>query len=184
MQEKSNLSLISNVYKRKDVSLKLDPVFQQKVHGRDALLRLLREIDDGSGVHASAFRFLTPEQRAELDQQTRCAVCHAYPIGPVRSNGHTEIVFRCPRQHCERAQGRGRAVRLSRSVVEAITVKLQLPLREAVTLVLGTQIEPAAANYTQRADAALFSVWLSWTQYYHLSDRDIEAELVRVLEEH
>lgn len=98
MKPKTNLRLRSNVYVRRG-DLRDDVSFRSRVHGREALNRMLKAIE----VYDSpdrAERWLTPEQLVEWRQQNRCAMCKHIVYGPVRTGTAVYWEFRCPHGSC------------------------------------------------------------------------------------
>jgi hypothetical protein len=184
MEPKSNVTLLPNVHLRAECNVREDVRFQQQVRGREALLRLLRMVEPGGHVESAARRYLTGWQRAELGWQTRCAECNAYPFGPVRRKGVRHLEFRCPRRVCPASSTTTRSLRLNQTVVEEVTARMDLPAIHAITKLLQDRdIRPAGAYVQDREELCYYPVRLSWTQYYSLSDEDVEAELKRILRE-
>lgn len=187
MEAKSNVSLLSNVYLRAECDAREDVRFQEQVRGRKALLRLLGIVAPGEDVKRAAQRHLSGRQRAELDWQTRCAECNAYPFGPVLRKGARHLEFRCPRRVCPVSLTTTRYPRLNRTIVEEVAARMGMPAiyaPHAITKLLQNRDIPSAEEYVQdRKELCYYAVRLSWTQYYSLSDEDIEAELKRILRE-
>jgi len=185
MQPRSNVALFSNVYLRDASPLSADARFQKQVRGRDALRQLLTEVAPGSDLEAAARRYLEPWQRAELDWQVRCVVCGAFPLGITRCNGKSVFEFRCPLGVCPQARAH-RLVRLDFDVVSRFARHVIAPTHVAAlqNLLNDGRIVPTT-EYVQdgQADLRPYPARMSWTDYYSLTDADIEAEMVRRLGE-
>ncbi len=95
---KANIRLRSNVYLRQ-VPLRNDVSYRAKVHGREALRKLLDAIEIYDSPDR-AVRWLTTEQLAEWQEQTRCAMCKTQVVGPVKDATGVHIEFRCPYGQC------------------------------------------------------------------------------------
>jgi hypothetical protein len=100
---KSNVKLRSNVYVRRPVRLREDADYRSQVHGRDALRKLLDQIEIFD-TPERARRWLTDLQLSEWNQTLKCADCETQATGPVRvptSLGQVvRLAFRCPRGNC------------------------------------------------------------------------------------
>lgn len=184
MRPRSNVALFSNVYLREASPLSEDTRFQKQVRGRDALKRLLATVAPGSALEAAARRYLDPRQRAELDC-VRCVACGAFPLGTTRCNGVSVFDFRCPLGVCPQARAH-RFVRLDFDVVSRFARHVIAPTHVAAlqNLFNDGRIVPTP-GYVQdcRADLRPYPARMSWTDYYVLTDSDIEAEMLRRLGE-
>lgn len=186
MRPRSNVALFSNVYLRDASSLSADANFQKQVHGRVALMRLLAALAPGSTLEAAARRYLEPWQRAELDWQVRCVECGAFPLGITRCNGASTFEFRCPLGVCPQACAH-RLVLLDFKVVSRFARRVVAPTHVAALqrLLSDGNIAPTPGYVRDDgADLRPYPARMSWTDYYVLRDADIEAEMVRRLEEH
>jgi len=96
---KANVKLRSNVYLRLATSVRDDPEYRAKVHGYEALHKMLSKIDKFGGPDG-AHRWLTADQRNELNEVTRCAMCKTQVVGPVRRGQLVTMEFRCPLGNC------------------------------------------------------------------------------------
>jgi len=96
---KSNVKLRSNVYLRLATPVRDDPKYRAKVHGYEALHKMLSKIDK-FGEPGRARRWLTADQRNELNEVTRCAMCKTQVVGPVRREQLVTMEFRCPYGVC------------------------------------------------------------------------------------
>jgi hypothetical protein len=185
MGPRSNVALFSNVYLRDASCLSADTPFQKQVRGRVALMRLLAAVAPGSTLEAAARRYLEPWQRAELDRQVRCVDCSAFPLGTTRSDGTRVLEFRCPLGVCPQARAH-RLVRLDFDVVKRFARHVIAPTHVAAlqSLLNDGRIMPTP-GYVQggHADLRPYPARMSWTDYYVLTDADIEAEMIRRLGE-
>jgi hypothetical protein len=69
-------------------------------------------------------------------------------------------------------------------MVEQLAARAGLPPIYAIRRFLETHDIRPVDGYAQQRDALWpYPARLSWTQYYSLTDKDIEAELVRTLRE-
>jgi hypothetical protein len=100
---KSNVKLRSNVFVRLPVRLREDTGYRAQVRGREALRKMLDEIEIFDTADR-AQRWLTPLQLHEWTGSLRCADCETQATGPVRvktSSGQViRIQFRCPKGKC------------------------------------------------------------------------------------
>ncbi len=185
MALRSNVGLFSNVYLREDSSLATDERFYRQVRGRTAITRTLSAIAPGLSKESAAKTYLTPSQRAELGWQVRCATCGAFPLGLVRRNGRIAFEFRCPLYTCPRERAH-RLLFLDFDIVDRLARRLGAPTHvAALQNVLNDSAIPLTPGYVQNEAAlAQYPARMSWTDYYSLRDEDIEAELVRIIEEH
>jgi hypothetical protein len=184
MPRRSNVALFSNVYLRVDRPLSEDSDFQKRVRGRPALTRMLALVAPGHSLDAAARRYLEPWQRADLDWQVRCVWCGAFPLGKVRRLNDVSVEFRCPLGSCRQARAH-RLVRLDFNIVSNFARRLAAPTHvAAVQSVFDDCRIVVTPEYVQEPNADLrpYPARMSWTDYYVLSDADIEAEIVRRLE--
>jgi len=183
MRPRSNVALFSNVYLRDASQLSADDRFQKQVRGRVALKHLLAAVAPGSTLEAAARRYLEPWQRAELDWQVRCIGCGAFPLGTTRCNGTSVFDFRCPLGVCPQARAH-RLVRLDFDVVSRFARQVIAPTHVAAlqSLLNDGRIVPTPGYVRDgHADLRPYPARMSWTDYYVLTDADIEAEMIRRL---
>jgi hypothetical protein len=183
MRPRSNVALFSNVHLRDASPLSADASFQRQVRGRVALMRLLAAVAPGSTLEAAARRYLEPWQRAELDWQVRCVECGAFPLGITRCNGTIGFEFRCPLGVCPQSRAH-RLVRLDLNVVGRFARRVIAPTHVAAVQSLfndGRIVPTPGYGQDGGADLRPYPARMSWTDYYVLTDADIEAEMVRRL---
>ncbi|SRR5712692_3997178 len=96
---KSNVKLRANVYARLAAPVRDDPEYRAKVHGREALRKLLHKIEIFDTLDRAP-RWLTADQLQEWNEVTGCAVCKTQVLGPVRSGQVVTMEFRCPHGVC------------------------------------------------------------------------------------
>lgn len=174
---RSNLTIRPNVYIRSAPQLADDLAFMQQIRGRSAITKALSRL----GIPVSDLRrvrgALTRDQLSQVVWQNRC-ICGAMPEGPIRTPAGLEVVFRCPKQHCDSGNMVARVANLDLHLVSECTQRLGEPL----VAFLAQLLEDRSGSSPRGApDSSVvrrpFPIRLSRTQNYFFSDEDIESAL-------
>lgn len=176
---KSNVSVRSNVYVRRNVDLFRDRSFLEQIRGRDALLMILRRFRPASDPGASTRDIFTPRQAAELAWAQPCEMCGAIPDGPVTRDGVEQIEFRCPRGRCRTQTYRNKVVLLDLDLVNRATAKVNMAPPEIVRKALD-RFRPrpgTLAHARKRGITRRFVLKLTPYEFYFLTDEEIELSL-------
>jgi len=177
--QKSSVTLRSNVYLRTELPLGRDFEFLKRVRSRGAISKILTLLHVDRTAVSELKRVLTSRQAAEWAWEHRCDRCGCVPEGPVIVNGHEEIRFRCPLGVCESRGLEGKSILLDRSLVDRITRQVNLPLIQAVQLILARTdfscLKVSAVSLPSRRVPV--TVALTPWQRYMLTNEQIEAAL-------
>jgi hypothetical protein len=183
----SNVSIRSNIFVRVSSDLANDKEFLWQVRGREAILKLLHRIASSQDTRQVARKYLSKNQLAQVAWQAPCALCGALPEGPVMGKSGLEIQFRCPRGTCPVGNLMRRTILLEIDLIRRLTNRFGKTVPEILPTAL-QQIdplidtmrspEPARVNFTRRRVV----VFLTRSQYYLLTDTDIESALNDFLE--
>jgi hypothetical protein len=174
---KPNIIVRPNVYVRSSPDLTKDRTFLLQVRGRKALVKLLRRVSPSSDLQAAARAYLSQRQVAELAWDVPCADCGEFPEGAVRSNGHEEIQFRCPKQRCPSQHIVGRRVLLDPELVEPLIRTLGESLTELAGLALAGYQKSTTLEPTSHKPRRPYTIGVTMSQNYFFSDVDIEDAL-------
>ena len=182
--DRSNVTIRSNVFVRREPLVEDDRTFLAQVRGRSALGQLLRRLEPRRELQGPvARRYFTREQLAWAARVGRCGECNAFPEGPVCVDGEIEVQFRCPRGTCAAPRHQPHVLSLRQEVIRRCVDVFQKPLSDIVQDALRLELPDdsqgrGVAAATDRVPAVIH---LTLTQKHFNSDHDIEMALERLL---
>lgn len=179
---RSNVTIRSNVFVRREKELAKDAAFISQVRGHSALLRLLGRLAPNENPAQSARRYLTRQQLAQVAWQARCSLCDGLPEGPVSCNGTVEIQFRCPRNACIANNSLPRTVLIDVELVKRCSELLKKPFSEIVQDALRRDNghHPVRPVDEQRKRVRI-PIRLSVSQWHFCTDSEIEMAIESLL---
>jgi hypothetical protein len=183
----SNVSIRSNVFVRVESDPANDKEFLSQVRGRESILKLLHRIAPDQDSRQAACKYLSKNQLAEVAWQAPCAICGAFPEGPVQGTNGLEIQFRCPRGTCSAGNLIPRTVLVDILLIRAITNKFGKTIPEILPSALQSASQVARSSFTpgpahKNSNRRRVVVPLTRSQYHFLTDSDIESALDEFLE--
>jgi hypothetical protein len=183
----SNVTVRSNIFVRANSDPKNDKKFLSQIRGRVAILKVLRRIAPDEDIRRAATKYLSKVQLAEVAWQSPCAICGAFPEGPVQSSTRVEVQFRCPRGTCREGRFIPRPILLEIDLIRNLTDAFGKTIPEILTLALQSvehtgSDNPSVEQTKPRVNCRRVVVLLTRSQYYFLTDGDVESTLRAFLE--
>jgi hypothetical protein len=183
----SNVSVRSNVFVRTNPDLKNDKKFLSQIRGWEAIIKVLGRIAPNQDIRRAATKYLSKAQLAEVAWQSPCAICGAFPEGPVQSSSGVEVQFRCPRGTCRERGFTPRPILLEIDLIRNLTNAFGKTIPDILALALQSFEQTGSDNPSEeplqpRVNCRRVVVLLTHSQYYFLTDADITSALRSFLE--